>query len=106
MRAFVGKLTALPLLTVVALCGAMFATQTTAEGSAEKQIEKATTVLNEIMQAPDNGIPSDLLRKSVCVGVVPSEIKGALALAGHMAAVSWYAAKTAMVHGVRLRCSP
>lgn len=82
MRILLGKLTGLRLLTIVALCGAMFAIQMTAEGSVDKQIEKATNVVNEIMQAPDNGIPSDLLRKSVCVGIVPSEIKGAFGVGG------------------------
>jgi lipid-binding SYLF domain-containing protein len=47
-----------------------------------KQLKKATDVLNEIMQTPDKSIPSDLLQKSVCVGVVPSEIKGAFIFGG------------------------
>lgn len=67
------------LLTVVALGGMTFAV----EGSNEaKQLEKATDVLNEIMQTPDKGIPSDLLEKAVCVGIVPSEIKGAFVFGG------------------------
>ena len=47
-----------------------------------KQLEKATDVINEIMRTPDKGIPSDLLNKAVCVGIVPSEIKGALGVGG------------------------
>jgi lipid-binding SYLF domain-containing protein len=43
----------------------------------ESQLEKATNVLNEIMDTPDKGIPHDLFEKAVCVGIVPSEIKGA-----------------------------
>jgi lipid-binding SYLF domain-containing protein len=39
------------------------------------QLQKATNVLNEIMKAPDKGIPDDLLAKAVCVGIVPSELK-------------------------------
>jgi SH3 domain-containing YSC84-like protein 1 len=46
------------------------------------QLQKATNVLNEIMQAPDNGIPSDLLAKAVCVGIVPSELKFAVGFGG------------------------
>ena len=38
---------------------------TTAFG--ESQLQKATNVLNEIMQTPDHGIPSELLEKAVCV---------------------------------------
>ena len=48
----------------------------------ESQLEKATNVLNEIMEAPDRGIPHDLFEKAVCVGIVPSEIKGAFLVGG------------------------
>src|SRR5580658_67196 len=41
----------------------------------ESQLQKATNVVNEIMGAPDNGIPHDLLDKAVCVRIVPSEVK-------------------------------
>ncbi|HTS69872.1 MAG TPA: lipid-binding SYLF domain-containing protein [Terriglobia bacterium] len=48
----------------------------------ETQLHKATNVLNEIMSTPDKGIPHDLLDKAVCVGIVPSEIKGAFMVGG------------------------
>ena len=48
----------------------------------ETQLEKATNVLNEVMATPDKGIPNDLLEKAVCVGIVPSEIKGAFVVGG------------------------
>ena len=48
----------------------------------ETQLEKATNVLNEIMSTPDRGIPRDLFEKAVCVGIVPSEIKGAFLVGG------------------------
>lgn len=50
--------------------------------SGETQLHKATNVLNEIMSAPDKGIPHDLLDKAVCVGIVPSQIKGAFMIGG------------------------
>ena len=53
---------------------------TTAFG--ESQLQKATNVLNEIMRTPDQGIPSELLEKAVCVGIVPSEVKFALGIGG------------------------
>jgi len=34
------------------------------------------------MRIPDKGTPHDLLKKAVCVGIVPSEIKGAFLLGG------------------------
>jgi lipid-binding SYLF domain-containing protein len=48
----------------------------------ETQLEKATSVVNEIMGSPDKGIPHDLLNKAVCVGVVPSQLKFALGVGG------------------------
>jgi len=59
---------------VLAFCGAAFAK--------EDQLEKASNVLHEIMDTPDRGIPHDLLEKAVCVGIVPSEIKGAFIFGG------------------------
>src|SRR5215831_11472599 len=46
------------------------------------QLQKATNVLNEIMKAPDKGIPDDLLARAVCVGIVPSELKFAIGFGG------------------------
>ena len=48
----------------------------------ESQLEKATNVVNEIMGTPDNGIPGDLLNRSVCVGIVPSQLKFAFVVGG------------------------
>jgi lipid-binding SYLF domain-containing protein len=48
----------------------------------ESQLVKATNVLHEIMETPDKGIPQDLFEKAVCVGIVPSEIKGAFLVGG------------------------
>ncbi len=50
--------------------------------SEETQLQKATNVVNEVMQTPDRGIPQDLLDRAVCVGVVPSELKGAFLFGG------------------------
>jgi len=59
---------------VLTLAGAAFAK--------ESQLEKANNVLNEIMGTPDRGIPHDLFEKAACVGIVPSEIKGAFLVGG------------------------
>ena len=68
--------------TLISLCALLgVATMAAADSNAD-QLRKATNVLNEIMQAPDNGIPSDLLSKAVCVGIVPSELKFALGFGG------------------------
>jgi lipid-binding SYLF domain-containing protein len=64
--------------TVLALCGATLSLK----ASNEEQLHKAANVFSEVMRAPDKGIPEDLLRKSVCVGVVPSELKAAFVFGG------------------------
>lgn len=48
----------------------------------EGQLQKATNVLNEIMGAPDKGIPDELLERAVCVGIVPSELTFAFGIGG------------------------
>lgn len=41
-----------------------------------KRVQAAADVLNEIMAAPDKGIPDDVMRSAKCVGVVPALKKG------------------------------
>jgi lipid-binding SYLF domain-containing protein len=41
------------------------------------RLDNSAEVINEIMGTPEKGIPHDLLNKSVCVGIIPSELKGA-----------------------------
>lgn len=48
----------------------------------ESQLQKATNVFNEIMRTPDKTIPKELMEKAVCVGIVPSELKGAFIVGG------------------------
>lgn len=68
-------------LALTCICLAMSVVTLKATTPTE-QLEKATNVLNEIMRAPDKGIPDDLLGKAVCVGIVPSELKFAIGVGG------------------------
>ena len=43
----------------------------------DQRLDNATTVVNEIMQTPDKGVPDSIMRKATCVAVVPSVKKGA-----------------------------
>ena len=52
-----------------------------AETAAERLAESAT-VLREIMDAPDKGIPSDLLKRAQCVVIVPGLKKAGLIIGG------------------------
>lgn len=47
-----------------------------------KRINASATVLDEIMAAPDKGIPQDILNSAKCIAVVPSMIKGGFVFGG------------------------
>jgi SH3 domain-containing YSC84-like protein 1 len=42
----------------------------------EDRVSEAGTVMNEIMGAPDKGIPEEILGSAECIAVVPSMLKG------------------------------
>jgi lipid-binding SYLF domain-containing protein len=71
------------LLTVAALTLTVAAGSTPlyAETAAERLAE-STTILKEVMNAPDKGIPSDLLRSAQCVVIVPGLKKAGLIVGG------------------------
>ena len=69
-----------------------------------ERLEKSAEVITDIMGTPEKGIPHDLMNKSVCVAVIPSEKKLAdRALAPAMAAVRWFAGRAATGPGAHLR---
>ena len=72
-----GKLTALSVLLAAMSC-ALYAKDHDDKTTSEelKRIDSAANVLEEIMGAPDKGIPKDVMESAKCVAVVPSMIKG------------------------------
>jgi len=65
------------LLCVVAcLAISTFAKDDEDQNKAEDRIKAASTVLDEIESAPDQGIPEEVLGSAQCVAVVPTMIKG------------------------------
>ncbi len=65
----------------IALCGAVllgFVNLAWADDREDevKRVKAAADVLDEIMAAPDKGIPQDIMESAVCVGVAPSLKKG------------------------------
>ena len=75
MKLFV-KLTAIGVL-LGAMSVVMYAKDSEDKTSEEvKRINSAANVLDEIMAAPDKGIPRDVFEDAKCVAVVPSMIKG------------------------------
>ena len=61
------------------VCGAAFGAEA---GKEVERLQKSAEVIDEIMGTPEKGIPKDLLNKSVCVGVIPSQKKFAMGLGG------------------------
>jgi lipid-binding SYLF domain-containing protein len=47
-----------------------------------ERAQRAANVMSEIMKAPDNGIPRDLLEKATAIAVIPRMIKGAFVVGG------------------------
>jgi len=43
----------------------------------DQRLENARTVIDEIMQTPDKGIPDSIVKQATCIAVVPSMKKGA-----------------------------
>jgi lipid-binding SYLF domain-containing protein len=46
------------------------------------RLDEATSMLKELMAAPDKGVPSELLEHAKCVIVIPNEKKGAFGIGG------------------------
>jgi lipid-binding SYLF domain-containing protein len=46
------------------------------------RVDSAGTILNEIMSAPDSGIPEEIFDSAKCIAVVPSLLKGGLGIGG------------------------
>ena len=69
--------------TILMLC--LFAVAALAEGDRDKDVERvraAGNILNEIMAAPDKGIPAEILTSAKCVAVVPSLKKAGFIFGG------------------------
>ncbi len=65
-------------LGLVALSALLFANDEKAQDGSAQRLEESATMLTEIMAAPDQGIPTVLLRKAYCIVVVPNIKKDAL----------------------------
>ena len=51
-------------------------------GTAAERLGESATVLKEVMNAPDQGIPEDLLKSAYCVVIVPGVKQAALGIGG------------------------
>lgn len=51
-------------------------------GTAQERLKEATEVLQEVMAAPDKGIPQELLEKAHCAVIIPGLKQAALGIGG------------------------
>src|SRR5258708_6450962 len=71
-----------PLLITFFVCLLLCLSVMSFAETAAERAESAATVLNEIMSAPDKGIPEEILGSAKCIAVVPSLLKGGFILGG------------------------
>ena len=76
------------LLLCVVVCFATvgFAADDNQKDESQKavsRLQSAADVLDEIMNTPDNGIPSEVFGSAECVAVVPSMLKGGFVVGAH-----------------------
>jgi SH3 domain-containing YSC84-like protein 1 len=74
------------LISALVLLGFLIAASMAWAGSAKEdsveRLQKSATVLKEIMDAPDKGIPEEVLHDAKCIVVVPHLIKGGFIVGG------------------------
>lgn len=67
---------------IIALAAGSLAVAKEEKSKTLQRLDDAVTVLSEVMDTPDKGIPQDLLDKAYCVMIVPGLKKGAFILGG------------------------
>src|SRR2546422_10788187 len=77
----VKKSLVLVVVSLIGLLGSLAWAGSAREDSVER-LQKSATVLKEIMDAPDKGIPAEVLDGAKCIAVVPHLIKGGFVIGG------------------------
>ncbi len=67
---------------VLTLCLGSFAFAGSGLDDTSARLQSAGTVLNEIMAAPDKGIPEEVLNGAKCIAVIPNMAKGGFIVGG------------------------
>jgi lipid-binding SYLF domain-containing protein len=80
-RGIGGSVKKLMLLTVLLSLASLGWSESKLESSTDR-LDNAGRVLQEIMAAPDSGIPEEVLEHAKCVAVVPNMIKGGFVFGG------------------------
>jgi lipid-binding SYLF domain-containing protein len=70
--------------TLIALLVLFTTTAALADGRSADidRLESSATVIQEIMSAPDSGVPEEVISKAKCIAVIPSMLKAAFVFGG------------------------
>jgi lipid-binding SYLF domain-containing protein len=70
--------------TLIALLVLLATTAALADGRAADidRLQSGATVIQEIMSAPDSGVPEEVISKAKCIAVIPSMLKAAFVVGG------------------------
>jgi lipid-binding SYLF domain-containing protein len=71
------------VISVLALVATTLAAVASDRDDDVSRIHHATDVFDQIMQAPDQGIPNGLLNKARCIAVIPGDVKFAFIFGGN-----------------------
>jgi SH3 domain-containing YSC84-like protein 1 len=75
------KVSGTALIAIVLIC-VLNSAPVAAQTKHEERLQESAKVIREIMDTPDKGIPTDLLGRAACIGVLPSVKKLALGVGG------------------------
>jgi lipid-binding SYLF domain-containing protein len=71
------------LLTFTAVIAFALPVRAQLDDKVADRLYESSKVLDELVQAPDGGVPKDLLQKAECVAVIPAVKKAALGVGGN-----------------------
>ena len=69
----------IPLVAILALAGPLWASA--ANTKVEERLQNAAELLQEVMNAPDKGIPLEIVEHAKCIAVIPHQIKAGFVVA-------------------------
>ena len=69
-------------LAIVAMMGLAGLAVANAKDDSTERLQRSSEVLNQMVSAPDKGIPEEVLAKAKCIAIVPHLVKGGLGFGG------------------------
>jgi lipid-binding SYLF domain-containing protein len=93
------------LLIVAGLLSCPLSWAAESKQKVEGRLQKASSVLQEIMNAPDKGIPEEVVKAAKCIAIIPHEINGGLVFGARYGRV-WQPAEPQTEDGAFPRSSP